>query len=55
MVEVPRGMPAGSFQAATTKGKALVKDGYLFLSVRNDKEQDAPMEKDFTAVCQGLD
>jgi len=29
MVEVPWGVPARSFQAATTKGKALVKDGYL--------------------------
>lgn len=48
------GMPARSFQAATTKGKALVKNDYLFLTVRNDKEQDTPMEQDFTAVCQGL-
>lgn len=48
------GMPARSFQAATTKGKALVKNDYLFLTVRNDKEQDTPMEQGFTAVCQGL-
>lgn len=48
------GMPARSFQAATTKGKALVKNDYLFLTARNDKEQDAPIEKDFAAVCQGL-
>jgi hypothetical protein len=48
------GTLARSFQAATTKGKALVKNDYLFLTVRDDKEQDAPMEKDCTAVCQGL-
>lgn len=48
------GTPARSFQAATTKGKALVKNGYLFLTVGNDKEQDAPVEKDVRAVCQVL-
>ena len=48
------GTLARSFQAATTKGKALVKNDYLFLTVRDDKEQDATMEKDCTAVCQGL-
>lgn len=39
------GTPARSFQAATTKGKALVKNGYLLLIVRTDKEQDAPRRK----------
>lgn len=48
------GTPARSFQAATTKGKALARNGYLFLMVRNDKEQDIPMEEDSRAGCEGL-
>lgn len=54
MVEIPWGRAARNFQAATTKGEALVKNGYLFLTVGTDKEQDAPMEKDLRAVCQVL-
>lgn len=47
------GTPARSFQAATTKGKALARSGYLFLIVRNDKEQDTHLEEDFREACEG--
>lgn len=47
------GTPVRSFQAATTKEKALARSGYLFLIVRNDKEQDTPLEEDFREACEG--